>query len=103
MQTRTKDDALNPFPWYRLMRETQPVYYNPQYHFWQVFGYEDVQRVLSDYTSFSSVFGGGAESPRTISSVLYWTLKSTGSISINASSSAFASYCWSQAMKQRPT
>src|SRR5438270_7924881 len=61
MQTRTKDDALNPFPWYRLMRETQPVYYNPQYHFWQVFGYEDVQRVLSDYTSFSSVFGGGGE------------------------------------------
>jgi len=61
MQTRTKDEALNPFPWYRLMRETQPVYYNPQYHFWQVFGYEDVQRVLSDYTSFSSVFGGGGE------------------------------------------
>jgi cytochrome P450 len=61
MQTRTKDDALNPFPWYRLMRETQPVYYNPQYRFWQVFGYEDVQRVLSDYTSFSSVFGGGGE------------------------------------------
>src|SRR5436853_7896560 len=61
MQTRTNDQALNPFPWYRLMRETQPVYYNPQYHFWQVFGYEDVQRVLSDYTSFSSVFGGGGE------------------------------------------
>ena len=61
MQTRTKDEALNPFPWYRLMRETQPVYYNPQYRFWQVFGYEDVQRVLSDYTSFSSVFGGGGE------------------------------------------
>src|SRR3989440_11824743 len=59
MQTRTKDEALNPFPWHRLMRETQPVYYNPQYHFWQVFRYEDVQRVLSDYTSFSSAFGGG--------------------------------------------
>ena len=59
MQSATEDKALNPFPWYRHMRETQPVYYNPQYNYWQVFRYEDVQRVLSDYTSFSSGFGGG--------------------------------------------
>jgi cytochrome P450 len=41
------------------MRETNPVYYHPQYHFWQVFRYDDVVRVLSDYTSFSSNFSGG--------------------------------------------
>src|SRR5436853_276106 len=59
MQNTTEDKALNPFPWYRHMRETQPVYYNPQYNYWQAFRYEDVQRVLSDYASFSSGFGGG--------------------------------------------
>jgi cytochrome P450 len=59
MQTSTKDDALNPFPHYRSMRETQPVFYHPQYNFWQVFCFDDVQRVLSDYTSFSSTRGDG--------------------------------------------
>jgi cytochrome P450 len=58
MQSRTTEDALNPFPRYRLMRESQPVFYQPQHQFWQVFRYDDVQRVLSDYASFSSVFGG---------------------------------------------
>src|SRR2546421_10115228 len=58
MQSSTTEDALNPFPRYRLMRESQPVFYQPQHQFWQVFRYDDVQRVLSDYASFSSVFGG---------------------------------------------
>ena len=70
MQNTTEDKALNPFPWYRSMREAQPVYYNPQYHYWQVFRYEDVQRVLSDYTSFSSVFGGGDQGHDPLSSSL---------------------------------
>jgi cytochrome P450 len=61
MQTRTQEEALNPFPWYHSMREKQPVYGHPQYHYWQVFRYEDVQRVLSDYAAFSSVFGGGGQ------------------------------------------
>jgi len=46
------------------------VYYNPQYHFWQVFRYEDVQRVLSDYASFSSGFGGGEQGQDPLSSSL---------------------------------
>ena len=61
MQMQTRDEALNPFPRYRLMRESHPVFYQPQYQFWQVFRYEDVQRVLSDYTSFSSAMGGGGQ------------------------------------------
>jgi len=59
MQNRTQEDVLNPFPRYRIMREKQPVFFQPEYRFWQVFRYDDVQRVLSDYTSFSSGFGGG--------------------------------------------
>ena len=58
MQNSTQEDELNPFPRYRVMREKQPVFFQPQYRFWQVFCYDDVQRVLSDYTSFSSGFGG---------------------------------------------
>src|SRR6266571_3213655 len=61
MQHTTTDEALNPFPRYHLMREAHPVYYHPQYQFWQVFCYDDVQRVLSDYASFSSAFGGGGK------------------------------------------
>jgi cytochrome P450 len=63
MQSQIKDEALNPFPRYSLMRESQPVYYQPQYRFWQVFRYDDVQRVLSDFTAFSSAFGGQGQDP----------------------------------------
>ncbi len=58
MQSTRPNEALNPFPRYRIMREEHPVFFNPEYRFWQVFRYEDVQRVLSDYSSFSSGFGG---------------------------------------------
>ena len=61
MQNIIQDEALNPFPRYRIMRKEQPVYFNPQYHFWQVFCYDDVLRVLSDYTSFSSNFSAGQD------------------------------------------
>src|SRR5438270_170777 len=61
MQNTIPDEALNPFPRYRIMRKEHPVYFNPQYRFWQVFGYDDVQRVLSDYASFSSNFSGGQD------------------------------------------
>jgi cytochrome P450 len=59
MRDYREDRALNPFPWYRFMRELQPVYYQPDYHSWQVFRYDDVQRVLSEYATFSSSFSGG--------------------------------------------
>ncbi len=53
------EQQLNPFPLYQTMRQTQPVYADPQHGNWNVFGYEDVQRVLSDYETFSSQFHGG--------------------------------------------
>ncbi|MBA3945076.1 MAG: cytochrome P450 [Herpetosiphonaceae bacterium] len=45
---------LNPFPWYATMRASQPVAFDPARQSWNVFRYEDVLRVLSDYTNFSS-------------------------------------------------
>ncbi len=61
MQHTTQDDALNPYPRYRIMRKEHPVYFNPEHQFWQVFRYDDVQRVLSDHATFSSNFGGDSD------------------------------------------
>ena len=49
---------LNPFPWYRQMREHNPVYFNEERGSWAVFRYNDVQRVLTDYNTFSSQYMG---------------------------------------------
>src|SRR5438128_577801 len=52
------EQLLDPFPWYRMMREKEPVHYDQQRNMWEVFRYDDVQRVLSDHASFSSHFIG---------------------------------------------
>ena len=56
-------DESNPFPWYQAMRASAPVFYDERQETWHVFRYVDVQRVLSEYTSFSSSFAanGGHE------------------------------------------
>jgi cytochrome P450 len=55
MQTKTNREQLYaPYAWYRQMRETQPVYHDPDWGAWHVFRYADVARVLSEYVTFSS-------------------------------------------------
>lgn len=44
---------LEPFDWYREMRERNPVRYDPDRAAWDVFRYTDVKRVLDDEESFS--------------------------------------------------
>lgn len=44
----------NPYPYYRQMREQQPVFFDQEQQAWQVFRYTDVERVLTDYRTFSS-------------------------------------------------
>lgn len=56
------EQKLNPFPWYQQMRSSSPVHYDPSYDSWSVFRYDDVQRVLSDFASFSSRFQGAGSS-----------------------------------------
>jgi cytochrome P450 len=46
--------GLNPFPWYHEMLETQPMFYDKENNLWQVFRYEDAQRILTDPATFSS-------------------------------------------------
>ena len=48
------EHPLNPFPHYERMRESAPVFHDEQSGSWHVFGYEDVQRVLSEHAAFSS-------------------------------------------------
>jgi cytochrome P450 len=50
-------DQFNPYPWYRYMRDTHPVYYDEQMHMWYVFRYEDAQQVLQDNKTFSQALG----------------------------------------------
>ncbi len=52
----TIERNLDPFPVYAQMREHQPVYYNADRYSWNVFSYNLVQRVLSEYETFSSQF-----------------------------------------------
>src|SRR5579871_1957497 len=54
---------LNPFPWYAQMRAESPVHFDAQQETWHVFGYDEVQRVLSDYAAFSSERGRGRDDP----------------------------------------
>jgi cytochrome P450 len=56
----------SPFTWYQRMRETQPIYYDEERYSWNVFRYEDVRRVLTDYETFSSQIMRG-EHPLSVS------------------------------------
>ena len=52
------EKPLNPFPRYEAMRRSDPVFQDQETGVWHVFGYDDVQRVLSEHASFSSRMGG---------------------------------------------
>lgn len=45
---------LNPYPWFKTMREQHPVYFDQTIGSWVVFRYADVKQVMTDYEHFSS-------------------------------------------------
>lgn len=49
----TRKAWLEPFDWYREMRENEPVRYDPARNSWDVFRYDDVKRILDDDSTFS--------------------------------------------------
>ncbi|KMP27925.1 cytochrome P450 [Bacillus wiedmannii] len=51
---KTKEELWNPYEWYKFMRDNRPVHYDEEQDVWNVFLYDDVNRVLSDYRLFSS-------------------------------------------------
>ncbi len=55
MQTKTnREELYSSYEWYRQMRETQPVFQDPDWGGLHIFRYADVARVLSDHATFSS-------------------------------------------------
>jgi cytochrome P450 len=52
------EQPLNPFPHYEAMRRSQPVFHDQESGVWHVFLYDDVQRVLSEHSTFSSRMAG---------------------------------------------
>ncbi|QBD76046.1 cytochrome P450 [Ktedonosporobacter rubrisoli] len=55
MQTKPNREQLTAsYNWYRQMRETQPVFFDPKMQGWHIFRYDDVARVITDHTTFSS-------------------------------------------------
>jgi cytochrome P450 len=51
---RTLEEISQTYSWFADMRSHQPVFYNEEMQLWQVFRYEDVLTVLTDYNRFSS-------------------------------------------------
>lgn len=54
-QFRTPSEEFSPYDWYKRKLQDEPVSYHEATDTWNVFRYEDVRRVLSDYELFSSV------------------------------------------------
>ncbi|GIO52074.1 cytochrome P450 [Paenibacillus cineris] len=54
-QFRSRSEEFNPYDWYRDKLQNEPISYNEATNTWNVFRYDDVKRVLSDYEYFSSV------------------------------------------------
>ncbi|HEY0755211.1 MAG TPA: cytochrome P450 [Ktedonobacteraceae bacterium] len=46
--------GLNPFPWYREMREKDPVHFDEQARIWEIFTYQDILVILKNPALFSS-------------------------------------------------
>lgn len=56
---KTRSEEFFPIDWYKEMLHNHPVYFHEKTNTWNVFKYEDVKQVLSNYEFFSS------EGPRT--------------------------------------
>ena len=51
----------NPYEYYKVMREQEPVYYNEEHKFWILTKWEDCHNAFRDFKTFSSVHGPGLE------------------------------------------
>jgi len=51
---QSRAEEFFPIEWYKKMLNHHPVYYHKKTNTWNVFKYEDVKQVLSNYAFFSS-------------------------------------------------
>lgn len=47
----------DPTPYWKILRENDPIYWSEKYNFWVVTKYEDVEAFVKDYKTFSSASG----------------------------------------------
>src|SRR5574338_750399 len=47
----------DPYPVWRRLREERPLYYNERYGFWALSRFDDVERALVDWRTYSSAKG----------------------------------------------
>ncbi|GIP21289.1 cytochrome P450 [Paenibacillus sp. J22TS3] len=52
-QFKTRAEQFFPMEWYKKMLNEHPVYYHQETDTWNVFRYDDVKRVISDYEFFT--------------------------------------------------
>ena len=57
------DIVADPYPVYRALRETHPVFYSPQGRFWAISRYDDVLEALGRPAMFSSRRSPGEPAP----------------------------------------
>ncbi|TCP66474.1 cytochrome P450 [Baia soyae] len=53
----SREEAWDPFTWFKQMREENPIFYDEQQDVWNVFLYDHVKQVLSDHQLFSNKKG----------------------------------------------
>ena len=53
-KTTSLQDIQQTYDWFTEMRATQPIWRDEESGFWHVFRYQDVYRVTTDYSTFSS-------------------------------------------------
>ena len=69
MGNRTAKLIELPLDWYREMRAGPGIVFDPKFKSWNVFRYDDAQRILNDHGTFSSRPRGGPALP----SIVYWS------------------------------
>ena len=55
------EEVWKTYSWFQQMRTEHPVSYSEETKMWQIFRYEDVNHVITDYANFSSSIMGAAE------------------------------------------
>jgi cytochrome P450 len=53
-QPISQDFIGNPLPWLREARKTTPVFFAPDFNFWALTRYEDIERAFTDWETFSN-------------------------------------------------
>ena len=47
----------DPTPYWKLLRDNEPLYWSDDYNFWVITKYEDVEAIVKDHVTFSSASG----------------------------------------------